>query len=47
MQTLNQALARLVGQGLVSESEAMAKSSDTEHLESLLKTTGQMAYQRD
>ncbi len=44
--TLNQALAKLVGQGLVSESEAMAKSTDTEQLEALLKTTGQMAYQR-
>ena len=46
LQTLNQALAKLVGQDLVSKSEAMAKSSDTEQLEDLLKTTGQVAYQR-
>ena len=40
MQTLNQALAKLVAQGLVSESEAKAKSSDTEQLEAVLKTMG-------
>ena len=44
LQTLNQALARLVGEGLVSESEAMAKSTDTEQLEALLKTMVQMAH---
>jgi twitching motility protein PilT len=38
LQTLNQALASLVEQGLVSESEAMAKSSDTEQFKALLKT---------
>jgi len=44
MQTLNQALARLVREGLVAESEAMAKSSDVERLEDLLnRTTGQTA----
>ena len=32
---------------LEKKSYSMAKSSDTEQLESLLKTTGQMAYQRD
>ncbi|MFC1872080.1 type IV pilus twitching motility protein PilT, partial [Chloroflexota bacterium] len=42
--TLNQALAKLVGQGLVTESEAMSKSSDAEQLEALLKTTRPMAY---
>ncbi|MFC2022840.1 type IV pilus twitching motility protein PilT [Chloroflexota bacterium] len=47
MQTLNQSLARLVRQGLLSESEALAKSSDTEQLGELVhKMSGQMAYQR-
>ena len=46
MQTLDQALARLVGQGLVSVIEAMAKSSDPAYLQSLIRTTGQIAPQR-
>ena len=46
MQTLNQALARLVREGLVEISEAMAKSSDTEQLEAQLKNGRQMARQR-
>ncbi len=40
LQTLNQALARLVGEDLVSKSEAIAKSSDTGELEAILKTMG-------
>lgn len=46
MQTLNQALAGLVRDGLVDLNEAMAKSSDAEQFEAQLKNGRQMAYQR-
>jgi twitching motility protein PilT len=46
MQTLNQALNHLVAKGLISITEAMEKSSDTDQLEDLLKISKQPALHR-
>ncbi|MFC2068937.1 type IV pilus twitching motility protein PilT [Chloroflexota bacterium] len=46
LQTLNHALSRLVEDGLVSQDEALAKSSDTEELENTLKNRNQLVHAR-